>query len=60
MGLTAASPIDTSDAVARALIVRAQKGDAEAFAALISDHYDRIYRAAWKWCGNSSDAEDVA
>ncbi|MGV8831267.1 MAG: RNA polymerase sigma factor [Devosia sp.] len=60
MGLTAAASIDSSDALTWALVVRAQNGDAEAFATLIADHYDRIYRTAWKWCGNASDAEDVA
>ncbi|WP_200877230.1 RNA polymerase sigma factor [Devosia sp. LC5] len=44
----------------RALVVRAQNGDAAAFGELIEDHYDLIYRTAWKWCGNRTDAEDVA
>ncbi|WEK06705.1 MAG: RNA polymerase sigma factor [Candidatus Devosia phytovorans] len=44
----------------RALVVRAQNGDAEAFGELIEDHYDLIHRTAWKWCGNRADAEDVA
>ncbi|KRA41630.1 RNA polymerase sigma factor [Devosia sp. Root635] len=60
MGLTAAAPIEAAQAVTRALVVRAQHGDAEAFAALIEDHYDLIHRTAWKWCGNRADAEDVA
>lgn len=60
MGLTAAVPADHADAVTRALVVRAQNGDAEAFGELIEDHYDLIYRTAWKWCGNRSDAEDIA
>lgn len=59
MGLTAA-PIDHAAVVTRALVVRAQSGDAEAFGELIEDHYDLIYRTAWKWCGNRSDAEDIA
>ncbi|QDZ11299.1 RNA polymerase sigma factor [Devosia ginsengisoli] len=60
MGLTAAAPIEAAQAVTRALVVRAQNGDAEAFAELIEDHYDLIHRTAWKWCGNRADAEDVA
>ena len=60
MGLTAAAPIEATQAVTRALVVRAQNGDAEAFAELIEDHYDLIHRSAWKWCGNRDDAEDIA
>ncbi|WP_170848473.1 RNA polymerase sigma factor [Devosia sp. YR412] len=44
----------------RALVTRAQNGDAAAFGELIEDHYDLIHRTAWKWCGNRADAEDVA
>ena len=60
MELYAASPVDAAGALTRALVVRAQNGDAEAFAELIEDHYDLIHRTAWKWCGNRTDAEDVA
>lgn len=41
-------------------IARAAKGDRAAFAALVSLHYDFLYRTAYKWCGNREDAEDVA
>ncbi|WP_417584431.1 RNA polymerase sigma factor [Pelagibacterium sp.] len=41
-------------------ITRAAKGDRSAFAALIAQHYDFLYRTAYKWCGNREDAEDVA
>nr|WP_156167952.1 RNA polymerase sigma factor [Devosia epidermidihirudinis] len=44
----------------RALVVRAQNGDAAAFGELLEDHYDLIHRTAWKWCGNRTDAEDIA
>ncbi|HTU65192.1 MAG TPA: RNA polymerase sigma factor [Steroidobacteraceae bacterium] len=44
----------------QALIRRAQEGDAAAFAALLDRHYDTIYRFAWKWCGHSANAEDIA
>jgi RNA polymerase sigma-70 factor (ECF subfamily) len=60
MGLTAASPIEAANATVRALVARAQNGDAEAFGELIEDHYDLIHRTAWKWCGNRDDAEDIA
>ena len=60
MELYAASPVDAAGALTRALVVRAQNGDAEAFAELIEDHYDLIHRTAWKWCGNRDDAEDIA
>lgn len=60
MGLTASAPLDTANAVTRALVTRAQNGDAQAFGELLEDHYDLIHRTAWKWCGNRADAEDIA
>lgn len=42
-----------------ALIRRAQQGDARAFEQLLEDHYDTLFRFAYKWCGNREDAEDV-
>ncbi|WP_375451421.1 RNA polymerase sigma factor [uncultured Devosia sp.] len=60
MGLSAASLIAGPADAARLLVARAQKGDSDAFAALIEAHYDVIYRTAYKWSGNRSDAEDVA
>jgi RNA polymerase sigma-70 factor (ECF subfamily) len=59
MGLTATDTIDHAQAITQTLLVRARNGDAQAFAQLLEDHYDRIYRIAWKWCGNRDDAEDV-
>ncbi len=41
------------------LIRRAQSGEREAFEALIETHYDAMYRFAYQWCGNVSDAQDV-
>ena len=38
----------------------ASHGCADAFAVLIERHYDRIYRLAWRWCGSTTAAEDVA
>jgi RNA polymerase sigma factor (sigma-70 family) len=60
MGLSAAPPPDPTRALTEALVVRARNGDAEAFSELIEDHYDRIYRTAWRWCGHRDDAEDIA
>lgn len=60
VGLTAASIPDPNHAYSEALVRRAQNGDAEAFAELIEDQYDRIFRTAWRWCGNAPDAEDIA
>jgi len=43
-----------------ALIRRAQSGDAAGFAELLDLHYDTIYRFAWRWCGHTANAEDIA
>ncbi len=59
MGLTAAPPPNTVS-LTEALVVRARNGDPDAFAELIEDQYDAIYRTAWRWCGNRHDAEDIA
>ncbi len=42
------------------LIQRAAAGDAQAFAQLVTKHYDVIFRIAFKWCRNRADAEDIA
>ncbi len=42
------------------LIRRAQAGNADAFESLLETRYDTLYRFAYKWCGNKTDAEDVA
>ena len=42
------------------LVDLAVSGDAAAFARLIERHYDMIFRIAFKWCGDSTDAEDIA
>ncbi|WP_039914752.1 RNA polymerase sigma factor [Cellvibrio mixtus] len=47
-------PIDENQ-----LIRTAQAGNAAAFEQLLIDSYDRIYRFAYRWCGNHADAEDV-
>lgn len=60
MGLSAAPPIIDPAAQTRALVARAQNGDSEAFGALIEAHYEAIYRTAYKWSGQRSDAEDIA
>lgn len=42
------------------LAAQAAAGNRTAFAALIERHYDRLYRMAWRWCGNRAEAEDIA
>lgn len=42
-----------------ALIRAAQTGDGIAFEQLLDASYDTIFRFAYRWCGNRSDAEDV-
>jgi len=42
------------------LIRRAQAGNADAFESLLETRYDTLYKFAFKWCCNKSDAEDVA
>lgn len=44
----------------QALALAAAAGDAAAFETLIERHYERFYRLAWRWCGNRTEAEDVA
>lgn len=41
------------------LVRQACAGDARAFESLLERHYDRIFRMAFKWCRNQSDAEDI-
>jgi RNA polymerase sigma-70 factor (ECF subfamily) len=41
------------------LIKQVQNGDRAAFEALLRTHYDVMYRTAYKWCGNRTDAEDI-
>jgi RNA polymerase sigma-70 factor (ECF subfamily) len=45
---------------AAGLVARARAGDRQAFVALVSTHYDFVYRTAYRWCADRSDAEDVA
>lgn len=59
MGRTDAPP-DDPEALEAALLARARRGDEAAFSDLIEAHYERIHRTAWRWCGNRSDAEDIA
>lgn len=41
------------------IITAAMGGDEKAFAMLLEGQYRRIYRFAYRWCGNVADAEDV-
>jgi RNA polymerase sigma-70 factor, ECF subfamily len=43
-----------------ALALRAGQGDREAFQALLERHYDLVYRLAFRFTANRSDAEDLA
>ncbi len=45
---------------ANELAKRASAGDARAFEQLIAAHYDDIHAFAWRWCGNTADADDIA
>ena len=51
---------DAGPAGAGWLVARARAGDREAFARLIEDNYDFIFRVACKLCGRRTDAEDIA
>jgi RNA polymerase sigma-70 factor (ECF subfamily) len=42
------------------LVLLAQAGSGPAFERLMTRHYDRIHRMAWRWCGAQTAAEDVA
>lgn len=52
--------LDEEGASETELIGRAREGDRRAFGELVERRYDFIYRVAWRWCGNRTDAEDVA
>ncbi|MGB4100439.1 MAG: RNA polymerase sigma factor [Alphaproteobacteria bacterium] len=55
------APESVSDvAEERARIGRAVLGAEADFARLLADHYDRIYRLAYRFMGRREDAEDVA
>lgn len=41
------------------LIEQARKGNARAFEELVNTHYRTIFKMAFKYCGNQSDAEDI-
>lgn len=56
-----ASALDPHDRIAvEACVRRAMLGDAAAFARLVTAHYDRVYRLAYRCAGRREDAEDVA
>ena len=48
--------METSD---RSLALAAASGDADAFSALLSRHYDRMFRLAFRLTGAKADAEDL-
>ncbi|VAW17264.1 hypothetical protein MNBD_ALPHA12-901, partial [hydrothermal vent metagenome] len=52
--------LNDSEADADADLARlAANGDREAFAGLVAENYDFIFRVAYKWCGSREDAEDI-
>lgn len=42
-----------------AVLRKAIAGDSSAFAAVLDEYYDFIYRVAWRWCANKEEAEDI-
>ena len=42
------------------LVTGARNGDARAFERLVTMHYDFIFKVAFKWRRNRTDAEDIA
>lgn len=42
-----------------ALIKRCQNGDSNAFEALLEHYYDTIYRFAYRWCNDQTNAQDI-
>lgn len=42
------------------LVRLAHDGDRAAFGELVERHYEFVHRVAWRWCGNTADAEDIA
>ena len=41
------------------LVRKACAGDARAFESVVTQHYDFMYRIAYRWSGNRVDAEDI-
>lgn len=41
------------------LIKQCQEGDKAAFEALLERHYDTIYRFAYRWCQDQTNAQDI-
>ena len=58
--MTAPDPTALSAESEAACIKRAMLGEAADFARLVTAHYDRIYRLAYRFTGQRADAEDVA
>lgn len=42
------------------LVDKAVSGDRQAFGQLVERHYDFVHAVAWRWSGNTADAEDIA
>ncbi|MGH1375467.1 MAG: RNA polymerase sigma factor [Alphaproteobacteria bacterium] len=50
---------DMPEEETKQLIKRAQRGDANAFEALVNMYYEVMFKMAYQWCGNQRDAEDI-
>jgi len=59
LGLVLTQDRREDDSPESELVKLAVAGDREAFAALVDGQYDFIFRVAFKWLGDKSDAEDV-
>jgi RNA polymerase sigma-70 factor (ECF subfamily) len=46
--------------VTQDLIEKAAFGDRNAFSRLVEHEYDFVFKVAWKWTRNRTDAEDIA
>ena len=57
MRLTQTMRMETADEI---LVERAQTGDGEAFASLVTRHYDLIFRLAFRTLGSREAAQDLA
>lgn len=42
------------------LLQQALAGDGQAFESLVRNHYEMVYRCAFRFCGHKEDAEDIA
>ena len=58
--MSATHPTPQAEDGEEAIIRRAMLGETADFARLVTAHYERIYRLAYRFVGRKEDAEDVA